>query len=77
MHILIRCVMCKQTRLCHIFSAAKEKESSTMGLSLKILSSFQAKSLTIMVANFFLLNMDFEAFAATFENFLTLHSVNV
>ena len=48
-----------------------------LGLSLKILSSFQAKSQTMLVANLFLFKMDFEAFEATFENFLTLHSVNV
>ena len=47
-----------------------------LGLSLKILSSFQAKSQTMLVAkNFFLFKMDFEAIEATFEIYIILHSV--
>ena len=47
-----------------------------LGLSLRILSSFQAKFQTMLVVKiFFLFKMDFEAFEATFENFIILHSV--
>ena len=55
-------------RLSHVFSAAKDKKSSTMGL-LKILSSFQAKSLTIMVAIFFFVLNEFWSSWSNFWKF--------
>ena len=54
---------------------AKFQAKMGLGHSLKILSSFQAKSQTILGAKIFLFKMDFDAIEATFEHFLILHSV--
>ena len=54
---------------------AKFQAKMGLGHSLKILSSFQAKSQTILGAKIFLFKMNFDAFEATFKIFLTLHSV--
>ena len=55
---------------------AKFQAKMGLGHSLKILSSFQAKSQTIVGAKkLFLFKMDFDAFEATFEILLILHSV--